>query len=533
MQQYATSNILPQIKKQLQKDKSEQLKALEILEQNKHNPLLIRCLREDDSFYKFIKQICLTELNDIQILLLEAVKFWATHHQYRIDLPNELKFFRDKTDEEILKEYTNIIYDHQNDELAINDILNQQLNEQVKSMLSNYIQPLEQRYEQISIILSQPNKILLKDQINKLIQIQQFIQQKVKQIKEQTKQKFKHYDKLQDKNKNIIQIKTIDEVVEVQKPVKAQGFSSLFTDLPNSSLYQSKPSKNSNTEVDLIKQAEKQFVNHFIQQFQNMSINVLHKQYFGIVVGEPQQLGFIINKKTKLSCLMNRSIIFNSHELQIGIVSHQFSEHNDTHTGLIIKFVIGNKKQQDMEFCRMFVNDPPGLQIWKENIELESIKSKKQQKFHVVVQYLAEIINPIQCQFSWIEGNQQFISDFILPCLLVKFIQQQQFQQTEFRWKWRRQKYSCYRTEAFPLDREIIKNPLYFFKFFPKLRPLSKYDDFLKNGKDLKLGSIFTLQDQRQIHLMKIIIRADMTCIIKVIGPKEILISLKLILQQY
>ena len=68
-------------------------------------------MREDESFYKFIKQLCLTELNDIQILVLEAVKFWATKHNIvkyielcdlllksGIDLPNELAFFREKTD---------------------------------------------------------------------------------------------------------------------------------------------------------------------------------------------------------------------------------------------------------------------------------------------------------------------------------------------------------------------------------------------------------------------------------------------------
>ena len=55
--------------------------------------------------------MCLTELNDIEILLLEAVKFWATYHHIvkyielcdlllsrGIDLPNELPFFRIKTD---------------------------------------------------------------------------------------------------------------------------------------------------------------------------------------------------------------------------------------------------------------------------------------------------------------------------------------------------------------------------------------------------------------------------------------------------
>lgn len=114
---------------------------------------------------------------------------------------------------------------------------------------------------------------------------------------------------------------------------------------------------------------------------------------------------------------------------------------------------------------------------------------------------------------------------YFLPVSLIRLMEFKEVECGIFRPKWRQKKRLAIKSETFSLNPKIVKNPLYFFRYFPKLCELVPYKKFTNQIIDLqkpvvnyKVGGVFSVRDPSSEYLIKLNIQPDMTCVIQLLG---------------
>lgn len=74
--------------------------------------------------------------------------------------------------------------------------------------------------------------------------------------------------------------------------------------------------------------------------------------------------------------------------------------------------------------------------------------------------------------------NEETECNYFLPISFIRLMEFKEIESAIFRPKWRQKKNLAIKSETFSLNPKIVKNPLYFFRYFPKLSELVPYKRF-------------------------------------------------------
>ncbi|CAK68604.1 unnamed protein product (macronuclear) [Paramecium tetraurelia] len=516
-------------------------------------------LNKDQLLYDFILKTCQNQQNALNQISLESLKYFGTVAQidkYReaidilmnegIDLPNTYVFAnqlfelqRNHQNREVLtlQSFQQIVYDHQIDLQGLTTIVQSisTIEEKHICMLDSFKSTtFVERISSIEDILKSDQSILTSEQLEQLKTIQSFEQQFNKQVNKQQKDKFKNFNQFLEWIAKQLNIKVSIKENQLPPQQNQQQNSVPILVIENQpsdrtaksvrSTIVSEPQKNPFHEGE---KALRQRVQFELEKFKRRQLP--DKQYSGQLVQgylninqeDQNQL-----KKFKLSSIKNKQTLFDSPEIQLGVIKKFILKEELNCNFLELTFYIGNKRQKILDNCSMVFEEPRGLQFWVPQNKMDSqILGRKQCRMSCLIAYQYSLFEPLKGQFQWIEDDKVCEAVFMVPCLLSQFMNFLPIGRRYFKYIWKEKKLFCHRSEIFKLNEKVIKSVLDFKRYIPNLCYLVDLKDFLDDGKpqlkDLKLGGEFTLQDIRVRYWIKIIIRQNLDVVVKVIGMSD------------
>ncbi|CAD8125757.1 unnamed protein product [Paramecium sonneborni] len=417
-----------------------------------------KALTKDEMLYDFIIRTCKDEQNSLNQICLECVKYFGTVAQidkYReaidilmnqgIDLPNnyqqasqlfELQRNPQKRELQTLQLYQNIVDDHKLDiEGLINIVQSISIIEEKHiCMFDSFKSSFAEKIKTIEDLLKNKQRILTSDQMEQLQSIQQFEEQFIKQVKQQQNDKFKHFDKFREwiqKSLNIkltieeqkvelvqqnqLQKKSIPILVIENQPSERTAQSALQSVRSN---VVSQPQKNPFVEADKILRQKIEFELEKFKRIQLPEKNYtgqLVQEHLNIIWEDQKQL-----KKLKLCSIKSKQKLFDSSEIQLGVIKKVIIKEELNCNFLELTFYIGNKRQQILENCQLLFEEPKGLQLWLPQNKMDSqILGRKQSKISCLIAYKYSLFEPLRGKNNKqeVNFNGQKMINYMKQCL--------------------------------------------------------------------------------------------------------------------
>ncbi|CAD8162141.1 unnamed protein product [Paramecium octaurelia] len=396
-------------------------------------------LNKDQLLYDFILKTCQNQQNALNQISLESLKYFGTVAQidkYReaidilmnqgIDLPNTYvhanKLFelqRNDQNREVLtlQSFQQIVYDHQLDLQGLTTIVQSisTIEEKHICMLDSFKSTFAERISSIEDILKSNQSILTSEQLEQLKTIQSFEQQFNKQVNKQQKDKFKNFNQFLEWIAKSLNIKVSLKDNQLAPPQQNQQKNSVpilvIENQPSDrtaksvrSTIVSEPQKNPFHENE---KALRQRVQFELEKFKRRQLP--DKQYSGQLVQgylninseDQHQL-----KKFKLSSIKNKQTLFDSPEIQLGVIKKFILKEELNCNFLELTFYIGNKRQKILDNCSMVFEEPRGLQFWVPQNKMDSqILGRKQCRMSCLIAYQYSLFEPLKGKYNKYEVN--------------------------------------------------------------------------------------------------------------------------------
>ncbi|CAD8112064.1 unnamed protein product [Paramecium primaurelia] len=413
-------------------------------------------LNKDQLLYDFILQTCQNEQNALNQISLETLKYFGTVAQiekYRqaidilmnqgIDLPNQyihanqlFELQRNLQNREVLtlQLFQQTVYDHQLDIEGIINIVQSIsiVEEKHICMLDSYKSTFTERILSIEDLLKNKQNILRIEQLEQLKSIQYFEQQFNKQVDKQQKDKYKNFNQFQEwiakslniklsikENQQLKQQNQLPQQLHQEQYQLQQQNNQLQNSIPIL-VIENQPSDRTAKSVrsNIVQEPQKnpfheaeKALRHKIQieleKFKRKQLP--DKQYSGQLVKESLNINQMDQnqlKKFKLSSIKTKQKLFDSPEIQLGVIKKFILKEELNCNFLELTFYIGNKRQKILENCSLIFDEPRGLQFWVPQNKMETqIMGRKQCKMSCLIGYQYSLFEPLKGKYNQQEVN--------------------------------------------------------------------------------------------------------------------------------